>query len=429
MRFPLVLLLLFFSGVFDASRGAEPAPSKAIENFKKLQEKYRTQSDQYWKEREAVGDDLEKDQKLYETKYPGNTISQEFLDLETQYRGTQVGLSCLHHLISTGGGNSRSELPASTSKRKALVLLREHYANDPDLDVILGWVNSGAFYPEETERLCERAAGSPYPYVRGTALYVLARHMKLKSTVPQAHELLRSLMTEADADMPTYKFLERIEPYYRDIDVAESRRRCLELIEQVRKDFADFHTPPRTDYGPILLDIDRTAEDPTRENIGQLAEQMKYELQHLAIGQKSPDIDQHDAFGKPLHLHAHRGKAVVLMFSFKGCGPCEYMYPDNRKLIEEMQGRPFAFLGVMGDDQVDTVHEAVESGTITWPVWWNGADKKLSKQWNVSGWPGIYVLDHTGTIRYKGLRHELLARAVYKLVEEAEAAQTESSEN
>jgi len=127
-----------------------------------------------------------------------------------------------------------------------------------------------------------------------------------------------------------------------------------------------------------------------------------------------PEIDQADASGKPLKLSDYRGKVVVLMFSFKGCGPCEAMYPDNRQLLEAYAGRPFAILGVMGDQTIDTVQEAVADKKITWPLWWDGGGTHgpLATRWNVRGWPEIYVLDHRGTIRYRELRGEVLAQAV-----------------
>ncbi len=67
------------------------------------------------------------------------------------------------------------------------------------------------------------------------------------------------------------------------------------------------------------------------------------------------------------------------MFSFKGCRPCEAMYPDNRQLIEELSGEPFVFVGVQGDETIDTVHESLESKTITWRVWWDGEGNKEIK--------------------------------------------------
>src|SRR5262249_45432384 len=119
----------------------------------------------------------------------------------------------------------------------------------------------------------------------------------------------------------------------------------------------------------------------------------------------------------------HRGKVTVVMFSFKGCGPCEAMYPGNRKLVETYRGRRFALLGVMGDDDLATVKESVTNGTITWPVWWDGGKPgPISTRWNVVGWPDVYVLDQKGIIRYCGTESsDLLELAVARLMKEAES--------
>jgi hypothetical protein len=75
----------------------------------------------------------------------------------------------------------------------------------------------------------------------------------------------------------------------------------------------------------------------------------------------------------------------------------------------------------MGDETIDTVKASVEEKIITWPVWWDGGIRgPISTRFNVRGWPEIYVLDHKGIIRYREIRGEILAKAVAKLVQEAE---------
>jgi len=40
---------------------------------------------------------------------------------------------------------------------------------------------------------------------------------------------------------------------------------------------------------------------------------------------------------------------------------------------------------------------------ITWRSFWNGGSTggPISTEWNVSGWPTLYFIDHTGVIRHK----------------------------
>ena len=208
------------------------------------------------------------------------------------------------------------------------------------------------------------------------------------------------------------------------VDPDASRREALELLRKSRPNMAMFSRPPRTGYGPMLLKIEHAANDQMtsrkRRPLAELAETMRFELMHLSIGQQTPEIAGPDERGKELKLSDQRGKVTVIMFSFKGCGPCEAMYPGNRKLVEDYRGRPFAFLSVMGNE-LGTVKELISEKTITWPCWWDGMiPGPIAAEWNVSSWPTIYVLDHQGRIRYQGLRGNLLAKAVSQLVEAAE---------
>ena len=45
---------------------------------------------------------------------------------------------------------------------------------------------------------------------------------------------------------------------------------------------------------------------------------------------------------------------------------------------------------------------------------------KISSNWNVSGWPTLYIIDHKGVIRHKGLRGKAMEEALDKLIKEAE---------
>ena len=63
---------------------------------------------------------------------------------------------------------------------------------------------------------------------------------------------------------------------------------------------------------------------------------------------------------------------------------------------------------------------------ITWRSFWNGKDGTggpISAEWNVHGWPTLFIIDHKGVIRHKylgGPGDEKLDAAIEKLVAEAE---------
>ena len=99
------------------------------------------------------------------------------------------------------------------------------------------------------------------------------------------------------------------------------------------------------------------------------------------------------------------------------------MYPHERSLVKEMEGRPFALLGVNSDEDLDALKVRMAEENITWRSWRNGGSTRgpISTAWNVSGWPTIYLIDHEGVIRHRDLRDEALEEAIHALVERAEA--------
>ena len=97
------------------------------------------------------------------------------------------------------------------------------------------------------------------------------------------------------------------------------------------------------------------------------------------------------------------------------------MYPHERSLVKKMENKPFALLGINSDPK-ERLKEVLKKENITWRSWWDGGSTNgpIAKAWNVSGWPTIYVLDHKGVIRFKGVRGEAMDQAVEQLLGEME---------
>ena len=96
------------------------------------------------------------------------------------------------------------------------------------------------------------------------------------------------------------------------------------------------------------------------------------------------------------------------------------MYPHERSLVKRLDGKPFALLGVNGDQDQQKLKERMKQEYITWPSWRDGSstDEPISTAWHVRGWPTVYVLDEKGVIRYKGVRGEAMDKAVNTLLRE-----------
>jgi hypothetical protein len=48
------------------------------------------------------------------------------------------------------------------------------------------------------------------------------------------------------------------------------------------------------------------------------------------------------------------------------------MYPHERSLVKDMEGKPFALLGINSDTDKEKLKKAMEEEHITWRSWWNG---------------------------------------------------------
>jgi peroxiredoxin len=142
-------------------------------------------------------------------------------------------------------------------------------------------------------------------------------------------------------------------------------------------------------------------------------------LSVLRIGQAAPDIAGEAIDGTKFKLSEQRGKITVLVFWASWCGPCMRMVSHEKKLIERMKGKPFALIGVNGDDEKEKAKEAVKKYDMTWPSFWDAAERPdgpITKAWNVHAWPTVYVLDADGVIRYVGHNDEKLDELVDELV-------------
>lgn len=97
------------------------------------------------------------------------------------------------------------------------------------------------------------------------------------------------------------------------------------------------------------------------------------------------------------------------------------MYPHERSLVKQLSDKPFVIIGVNSDSDLEEIRETVKEKNITWRSFWNGPEGTggpISRRWNVTGWPTIYVIDAKGVIRYKDARGDELDEAITTLLAE-----------
>jgi len=87
------------------------------------------------------------------------------------------------------------------------------------------------------------------------------------------------------------------------------------------------------------------------------------------------------------------------------------MYPHERSLVKKHADKPFAIIGVNSDRDLEKLRPRLKEEKITWRSFWNGpkgTSGPISRAWNVSGWPTVYVIDAKGIIRAKRVRGDSL---------------------
>lgn len=100
------------------------------------------------------------------------------------------------------------------------------------------------------------------------------------------------------------------------------------------------------------------------------------------------------------------------------------MLPHERSLVERLEGRPFALIGINSDDDKESFHALAKENGVTWRNSWQGSTSgPLPSLWGVQAWPAVYLLDGDGVIRevYEGApRGEQLDERIDALVEDLE---------
>ena len=98
------------------------------------------------------------------------------------------------------------------------------------------------------------------------------------------------------------------------------------------------------------------------------------------------------------------------------------MIPHERSLVEELKDKPFAIIGVNSDTDLDDYKKQAKEMGVTWRSFWcgdKGTSGPIPSKWNVQGWPTLYLIDHKGVIRHKGLRGDAMEEAIKELLAKA----------
>ena len=105
------------------------------------------------------------------------------------------------------------------------------------------------------------------------------------------------------------------------------------------------------------------------------------------------------------------------------------MIPHERSLVNKLSGKAFVLIGVNSDKDrgkdPEELKKDLKDNQVTWRSFQNQRkdQKEIAKEWNIQGWPTLFLIDHKGTIKKKwvgGPGNEVLDKEVEKLVAAAE---------
>jgi peroxiredoxin len=279
---------------------------------------------------------------------------------------------------------------------QAMELLRDHM-RDPGMGSLCGHLFYFVHAPAAESLLRAVMEQNPDHNDRGQACYWLAYYLRLQArmvrTVRARPERIAAYVHE--------RFREATMRLVKETDPEALEKQSEALLERVVAEFAD----ASRGYDDVPL--------------GKIAEGELFAARNLAVGKLAPEIAGKDHEGKSFALSDYRGKVVVLTFSGNWCGPCVGMYPQERKLVARLKGRPFEMVSVNTDASAETLAKSVEAGEITWRCWWDGGTSgPITTRWGISSFPSIFVLDRAGVIRFKDVRGADLDKAVESLLAE-----------
>jgi len=399
----------------DVSSSLSPAERKLIELVDTAFKEY----DAFYEKAESISDPQERSE-FKEKEDPSHRFVPRLLAFEEQHSGTRAGLMALRRLVLLAAGGGSVDTPSGLGRREAMKRLPK-YLDRAELPSILTPLASGDFDPSTEGLLRGIAANSKADSaIREFSKLTLARWMLFWRDVREyAEQRIQQLANGASEKYPNeMQYLER---RLKNVPSSAQMRVWEGVAGTVLREIADSKVQLRQpavkqldpNWHMVQFDPERTKTMPL---LSEVAAGLLFKESHLRIGKPAPDLKVALVSGQDWSLTAQKGKVVIIQFSFKGCGPCEAMYPVLRD-IQQAQGKQVSILSIMHDENRADTDNAVSEGKLTWNVYWDGFRGPVSTHWAVRGFPTIYVFDRNGLMAGEDLRGQDLKDKVGQLLQ------------
>lgn len=125
----------------------------------------------------------------------------------------------------------------------------------------------------------------------------------------------------------------------------------------------------------------------------------------LAVGAKAPGFTLVDAkTGKNVSFKPGDGKLSVVVFTCNGCPYAKAFEPRIVELANQYQAKGVAFYALNPNDEIKFPVETIdEMKTRSYPFpYLKDGDSAIAHAYGARVTPHIFVVDKTGTVRYRG---------------------------
>lgn len=122
-----------------------------------------------------------------------------------------------------------------------------------------------------------------------------------------------------------------------------------------------------------------------------------------AVGTLAPDFTLRTTDGQPIRLSSLRGHVVVVNFFATWCPPCRAETPDLVSAARRYEKDGVIFLGVDDREKAPLVDVWARAKGVRYPIVMDTDGAVEEHAYDVRAIPTTYVLDKSGTIRYRQL--------------------------
>jgi thiol-disulfide isomerase/thioredoxin len=302
---------------------------------------------------------------------PGPKFAPRFLEFARKNPNDRSSFDAAYLALSSSGGPARGDVWGKT-----LDFLRENYLTKPEIKKLLRPLAGTT--DEASEKLVrEVMAKNPDKKVQAAACKALVTGREQAVRLGAMIKGNPGIREQAEAQLGK-----------------EAVEKLVAGADQAKKDAEELAKTLKEKYGDVIPD--------------------------LSVGKPAPEVVSHDINGKEVKLSDLKGKVVVLDIWATWCGPCRQMIPHEREMVERLKDKPFVLVSISADAEKKTLTDFLAKEKMPWTHWWNGQEGGILEDWDVQGFPTIYVLDARGVIRHKDLRGKPLEEAVNELLKELE---------